>query len=149
MAESFCELPLVNANDEEIVSLLTSSHTVAVVGLSDKPERESHQVALYLKSQGYRIIPVNPNLTEVLGERAYASLADIPDSIAVDVVDIFRKPEFIPEIVDQAIARKVRGVWMQKGLAHNAAAERARAAGLVVVMDRCMMVEHRRLIARQ
>lgn len=149
MAESFCELPLVNANDEEILSLLASSHTVAVIGLSDKPERESYQVALYLKSQGYRIIPVNPNLTETLGEKAYASLTDIPASIAVDVVDIFRKPEFIPEIVDQAIARKVRGVWMQKGLVHNAAAEKARAAGLIVVMDRCMMVEHRRLMARQ
>lgn len=149
MAESVCELPQIITNDEEIVNLLTSSHTVAVVGLSDKPERDSYQVALYLKSQGYRIIPVNPNLTEALGERAYASLADIPESIAVDVVDIFRKPEYIPEIVDQAIARKVRGVWMQKGLVHNAAAQRARAAGLVVVMDHCMMVEHRRLIARQ
>lgn len=149
MAESVCELSQIITNDEEIVNLLTSSHTVAVVGLSDKPERDSYQVAFYLKSQGYRIIPVNPNLTEALGERAYASLADIPDSIAVNVVDIFRKPEYIPEVVDQAIARKVRGVWMQKGLVHNAAAQRARAAGLIVVMDRCMMVEHRRLIARQ
>lgn len=149
MAESFCELPLVNANDEEILSLLTGSHTVAVVGLSNKPERESYQVAQYLQSQGYRIIPVNPNITETLDERAYPSVNHIPDSIAVDVVDIFRRPEFIPEIVDQAIARKVRGVWMQRGLVHNAAAEKARAAGLLVVMDHCMMVEHRRLIARQ
>jgi predicted CoA-binding protein len=124
MSSKFCEFPLANASDEEIKAILEEAKTVAVVGLSDNPERESHQVAAYLKAQGYRIIPVNPNVQEVLGERAYPTLGDIPKDIKVDVVDI----------------------WMQKGLAHNAAADKARAAGLAVVMDRCMMVEHRRLV---
>ncbi len=146
MSSKFCEFPLANASDEEIKAILEEAKTVAVVGLSDNPERESHQVAAYLKAQGYRIIPVNPNVQEVLGERAYPTLGDIPKDIKVDVVDIFRRPEFIPEIVDQAIARGAKAVWMQKGLAHNAAADKARAAGLAVVMDRCMMVEHRRLV---
>lgn len=146
MSTEFCEFPLANASDEEIKAILQEAKTVAVVGLSDNPERESHQVAAYLKAQGYRIIPVNPNVQEVLGERAYPTLGDIPKDIKVDVVDIFRRPEFIPEIVDQAIARGAKAVWMQKGLAHNAAADKARAAGLAVVMDRCMMVEHRRLV---
>lgn len=146
MSSEFCEFPLANASDEEIKAILEEAKTVAVVGLSDNPERESYQVAAYLKAQGYRIIPVNPNVQEVLGERAYPTLGDIPKDIKVDVVDIFRRPEFIPEIVDQAIARGAKAVWMQKGLAHNAAADKARAAGLAVVMDRCMMVEHRRLV---
>uniref|UniRef100_A0A7C2SLW4 CoA-binding protein n=2 Tax=Thermoanaerobaculum aquaticum TaxID=1312852 RepID=A0A7C2SLW4_9BACT len=146
MSTEFCEFPLANASDEEIKAILEEAKTVAVVGLSDNPERESYQVAAYLKAQGYRIIPVNPNVQEVLGERAYPTLGDIPKDIKVDVVDIFRRPEFIPEIVDQAIARGAKAVWMQKGLAHNAAADKARAAGLAVVMDRCMMVEHRRLV---
>jgi predicted CoA-binding protein len=143
MAET-CEFPLSNASDEEIKRVLQQAKTIAVVGLSDNPERESHQVAAYLQAQGYRIIPVNPHAQEILGERAYPSLLAIPEDLVVDVVDIFRRPEFIPEIVDQAIARGAKAIWMQKGLAHNAAAEKARAAGLVVVMDRCMMVEHRR-----
>ncbi len=147
MIQEFCEFPLTNANDEEIKAILKDANTIAVVGLSDNPDRESYQVAAYLKSQGYRIIPVNPNVHEVLGERAYPSLSAIPPELSIDVVDIFRRPEFIPEIVDQAIARGVKAVWMQKGLAHNAAADKARAAGLQVVMDRCMMVEHRRLAA--
>ncbi|WP_053334679.1 CoA-binding protein [Thermoanaerobaculum aquaticum] len=146
MSTEFCEFPLANASDEEIKAILEEAKTVAVVGLSDNPERESYQVAAYLKAQGYRIIPVNPNVREVLGERAYPTLSDIPKDIKVDVVDIFRRPEFIPEIVDQAIARGAKAVWMQKGLAHNAAADKARTAGLAVVMDRCMMVEHRRLV---
>lgn len=145
MSPGVCEFPLTNASDDEIGTLLRSAKTIAVVGLSDNPERESYQVAAYLKSQRFRIIPVNPNVQEVLGERSYPSLNAIPEDIQVDVVDIFRRPEFIPEIVDQAIARGAKAIWMQKGLVHNAAADKARAAGLTVVMDRCMMVEHRRL----
>lgn len=145
MSPEVCELPLANASDQEIEAILRNTRTVAVVGLSDNPERESYQVAAYLKAHGYRIVPVNPNAQEILGERAFPSLLDIPPDIEVDVVDIFRRPEFIPEIVEQAIARGAKVVWMQKGLAHNAAADRARAAGLAVVMDRCMMAEHRRL----
>jgi predicted CoA-binding protein len=105
-------------------------------------------VARYLQAHGYRIVPVNPAAAEVLGERSYPDLGSIPPDVAIDVVDIFRKPEFIPAIVDEAITRGANVVWMQLGLAHNAAAEKARAAGLVVVMDRCMKVEHTRWSAR-
>jgi len=147
MTRDFCELPLHNASDEEIAKILREAKTVAVVGLSDNPEKDSYQVAAYLKAAGFRVIPVNPHVREVLGEKAYPSLAAIPPEVSIDVVDIFRRPEFIPAIVDEAIARGAKAVWMQRGLAHNAAADKARAAGLAVVMDRCMMVEHRRLSA--
>lgn len=142
MAEA-CEVPLTNASDEEVRAILESSKTVAIVGLSDKPERDSYGVASYLKAHGYRIIPVNPNVKEVLGERASASLREVPGQ--VDVVDIFRKPEAIPAIVDEAIAIGVKTVWMQEGLAHNAAADKARAAGLSVIMSKCMMKEHKKV----
>ena len=144
MTDQSCELPLSNASEREIDEILASARTIAVVGLSDKPDRESHMVARYLQANGYRIIPVNPAVAEVLGERGYPDLASIPPEVAIDVVDIFRKPEFIPGIVDAAIARGARAVWMQLGLADNAAAQKARAAGLAVVMDRCMKVEHAR-----
>ncbi len=144
MGEASCELPLSNAGDGEVDGILREAKTIAVVGLSDKPDRESYMVARYLQSHGYRIIPVNPAVAEVLGERSYPDLASIPPDIPIDVVDIFRKPEFIPAIVDAAIARRAKAVWMQLGLAHNAAAEKARAAGLAVVMDRCMKIEHAR-----
>lgn len=147
MAEQSCELPLSNASGPEIDAILATAHTIAVVGLSDKPDRESHLVAAYLQQHGYRIVPVNPAAREVLGERSYPDLAAIPPEVAIDVVDIFRKPEFIPAVVDDAIARGARTVWMQLGLAHNAAAEKARAAGLTVVMDRCIKVEHARWAA--
>jgi hypothetical protein len=136
-----CELPLTNATPDEIRQLLATARTIAIVGLSDKPERDSFRVAQYLKAHGYRIIPVNPNVPEVLGERAYASLRDVP--VPVDIVDIFRKPEAVPGIVEDAIAIGARAIWMQEGIAHNAAADRARAAGLQVVMNKCMMKEHR------
>ena len=141
MSEQACEFPRQNATTEEVRQLLATARTVAVVGLSDKPERDSYCVAAYLQQAGYRVIPVNPNLTTVLGERAYPHLRAIPER--VDVVDIFRKPEAVPEIVEDAIAIGARAVWMQDGIVHNAAAERARAAGLVVVMNKCMMREHR------
>ncbi len=137
-----CEMPRHNASPEEVRALLQSVHTIAVVGLSDKPYRDSYHVAAYLKDQGYRIIPINPKITEVLGEKAYARLGDVPEKI--DLVDIFRKPEAVPEIVEEAIAIGARAVWMQEGIAHNAAAEKARAAGLQVVMNKCLLKEHRR-----
>jgi predicted CoA-binding protein len=149
MGEQSCELPMSNASTAEIDGILAAAKTVAVVGLSDNPERESHTVAAYLQANGYRIVPVNPAVREVLGERSYPDLAAIPPEIAIDVVDIFRRPEFIPEIVDAAIARGARAVWMQLGLAHNAAAEKARRAGLAVVMDRCMKIEHARWAGRR
>ncbi len=126
---------------DQITELLRTAKTVAVVGLSSSPMRPSHGVAAYLQSQGYRIIPVNPEITEALGEPAYAALRDVPDPI--DIVDIFRRPEFVPEIVEQAIERKVRAIWMQETVIHEAAAEKARRAGILVVMDRCLLKEHR------
>src|SRR5438094_956991 len=122
-----CELPRENATLEEMREILRTAKTVAVVGLSDKPDRDSYRVARYLQSAGYRIIPVNPAVKEVLGEKAHASLRDVPEK--VDVVDIFRKPDAVPEIVEDAIAVGAKVVWMQDGIVHNDAADRARAAG--------------------
>jgi predicted CoA-binding protein len=125
---------------DPIGDLLRKARTIAVVGLSNKPLRPSHGVALYMQQQGYRIIPVNPNIQSVLGEKAYPSLKDVPEKI--DVVNIFRRPEFVPEVVDQAIALGVPAVWMQEGVVYEPAAARARQAGIFVVMDRCILKEH-------
>src|SRR5262249_54546504 len=122
---------------------LETARTVAVVGLSDKPDRDSYHVAAYLQRAGYRIIPVNPAVKEVLGEKAYARLRDVPERI--DVVDVFRRPEAVPERVEGAIPVGAKAVWMQDGVVHNEAAARARAAGLRVVMSKCMLREHARL----
>lgn len=149
MGDQSCELPLSSASETEIDAILAGARTIAVVGLSEKPNRESNMVARYLQAHGYRIIPVNPAAAEILGECSFPDLASIPKEITIDVVDIFRRPEFIPAIVDGAITRGARVVWMQLGLAHNAAAEKARAAGLVVVMDRCMKIEHARWFAHR
>jgi len=123
--------------------ILKSSRVVAVVGLSSNPERPSYRVASYLKEQGYRIIPVNPREDKVLDEVAYPDLSSIPTR--VDVVDIFRRPEEVPAIVEQAIKIGARAVWMQEGIVHEAAAAQAREAGLLVVMDKCMLKEHEKL----
>ena len=120
--------------------ILRSAHTIAVVGLSANPQRPSHGVARYLQRAGYRIIPVNPNVAEVLGERAYATLSELPGP--VDVVEVFRRSEFAGAIVDDAIAVGAGAVWLQDGVVDEAAAARARAAGLDVVMDDCMMRRH-------
>jgi uncharacterized protein len=120
--------------------ILKTSRTIAVVGLSGRGHRPSYGVAAYLQSVGYRIIPVNPTETEILGERCYARLEDIPER--VDIVDIFRRSEFVPEIVESAIRIGARGVWMQEGVINAQAAERARSAGLVVVMNACILKEH-------
>lgn len=138
-----CEFPKQNATSAEIADILRSSKIIAVIGLSPKPERPSHGVSAYMKSQGYTIIPVNPGHQELLGEKAYASLADVPGP--VDIVDIFRDPAAVPEIVDQAIAKGAKVVWMQEGIVHNAAADKARAAGLKVVMNKCIYKEHAKL----
>jgi len=127
----------------EIAKILKDSKTIAVVGLSDKPDRPSHTVPAYLQQAGYRIIPVNPKLTEELGEQAYASLRDIPQT--VDVVQIFRRAEDVPPVVEDAIAIGAKVVWMQSGIINEEAAARAEAAGLKVVMDACMREEHRAL----
>ncbi len=124
-----------------IPQLLAEAKTIAVVGLSSDPTRASHGVSRYMQRAGYRIIPVNPQETEVLGEKAYASLADVPEK--VDIVNIFRRPNRVGEVMDAAIARgDVKAVWMQMGIVNEEAAQVAEAAGLFVVMDRCIMVEH-------
>jgi predicted CoA-binding protein len=133
-----------DADPEEIRDILRTARTIAVVGLSDRPDRPSHGVAAYLKAHGYRIVPVNPAVREVLGEKAYARLEDVPE--AIDVVDVFRRPEHVPEIVDAAIAVGAKVVWLQDGVVHEEAAAKARAAGLRVVMDRCMLRDHRRYL---
>ena len=127
-----------------IKEILEKYKSIAVVGLSSQTWRPSYSVSQYMQSVGYRIVPVNPNEAEVLGEKAYASLDDVPDPI--EIVDIFRRPEFVPDIVESAIRRKARVIWMQVGVVHEAAAERARAAGLEVVMDRCILIEHQALL---
>ncbi len=128
------------ATIDPIAELLKTSHIIAVVGLSSKLVRPSYSVAQYLQSVGYRIIPVNPNETAVLGEKSYARLVDVPEK--VDIVDIFRRSEYVPEVVDAAIWIGARAVWMQEGVIHEMAAEKARRAGLFVVMDRCILKEH-------
>jgi predicted CoA-binding protein len=120
--------------------ILKTSRTIAVVGLSNRGHRPSYGVAAYLQSTGYRIIPVNPGETEILGEKCYARLEDIPEH--VDIVDVFRRSEFAPEIVESAIRIGARGVWMQEGVIHAEAAERARSAGLFVIMNSCILKEH-------
>jgi predicted CoA-binding protein len=126
-----------------VAELLGSARTIAVVGLSSRPTRPSFGVSEYMQSQGYRIIPVNPRETEVLGETAYPDLDAVPES--VDIVDVFRRPEHVPAIVDAAIRKGARAVWLQEGIAHEEAARKARAAGLFVVENRCILKEHRRL----
>jgi uncharacterized protein len=126
---------------DPITELLKNSNVIAVVGLSDNPMRPSHGVSAYMQTQGYRIIPVNPRVASSLGEKAYATLLDVPEKI--DIVNIFRRPEFVEEVVDQVIQLKVPAVWMQEGVIHRPAAEKARRAGIFVVMDRCILVEHR------
>ena len=131
-------------SDQQIKDLLSSARTIAVVGLSSSRHRASYGVSEYMQSAGYRIIPVNPNEREVLGEKAYGRLEDVPGKI--DVVDVFRRSEFVPEIVDSAIRVGARAIWMQEGVADEAAARRARDAGLFVIMDSCILKEHRRLL---
>ena len=126
-----------------IIDILDSARIIAVVGLSGKRYRPSYGVAEYMKRSGYRIIPVNPHEREVLGERCYPDLDSVPEP--VDIVDIFRRSEFVPEIVEAAIRIGAKAIWMQEGVYHEEAARRAEAAGLAVVMDRCILKDHRRL----
>ncbi len=128
--------------NENIPEILKKYRNIAVVGLSDKPFRDSYIVASFMKSHGYRIFPVNPTLNEVLGEKAYPSLLDIPEP--VELVDIFRRPEFVDEIVEQAIQIGAKAVWMQLGVVNEAAARKALEAGLEVVMDRCWKIEYQK-----
>lgn len=126
---------------DPITDLLKNSKTIAVIGLSDNPMKPSYGVSQYMQSHGYKIIPVNPQASQILGEKAYASLLDIPEKI--DIVDVFRRSEAVPEIVDQAIQLKVPAIWLQETVVHEEAAEKARQAGIFVVMDKCILKEHR------
>ena len=131
--------------DEEIRTLLSKARTIAVVGLSDKPNRDSNHVARYLLSQGYDILPVNPNLTTVLGRRAFPSLRDVPADRRVDIVDIFRRSDQVAPVVDDALARGVGAVWMQLGVRNDSAARSAETQGIPTFQDLCIMQEHHRL----
>ncbi|MBO0910863.1 MAG: CoA-binding protein [Acidobacteria bacterium] len=121
--------------------LLEGSKTIAVVGLSDSPLRPSYGVSAYMQAQGYRIIPINPQIRDALGEKSYPSLLEVPE--AIDIVNVFRRPEFVEEIVDQAIRLEIPAVWMQEGVISPQAAEKARKAGMFVAMDLCILKEHR------
>jgi uncharacterized protein len=134
-------------SDDELKEILLSARTIASVGLSSNQEKESYGVASYLKEQGYRVIPVNPTATEILGEKAYPDLQSVPEGI--DVVQVFRKPEDVPPVVDDAIKAGAKVIWMQEGIVNEAAAQKAREAGLQVVMDACMRASHKKLIGAQ
>jgi predicted CoA-binding protein len=139
-----CEIPIVNADDEEIKRLLKEAKVVAVVGVSRDPTKDSHIVAQYL-SQHYRTYFINPHADEIAGQKVYASLKELPE--VPDIVDIFRAPSKVPPIVDEAIEIGAKAIWMQIGVVNNEAAQKAKEAGLTVVQNRCMMVEHKRLKA--
>ena len=134
-------------NDNTLKDILQNAKTIASFGLSSNPEKESYGIVQYLKSQGYRVIPVNPTADEILGEKSYPDLESVPEKI--DVVQVFRKPEDVPPVVDDAIQAGAKVVWMQEGIVNEEAAQKARAAGLQVVMDACMRVTHRRLIGEK
>ncbi len=135
---------MTNATDEQMVGLLKSAKRIAVVGLSDKPDRDSYRVAEYLLRHGYEIIPVNPAVEQVLGVKSVKSLADVPGHI--DVVDVFRKSEAVPPIAQEAVRLGAGALWLQLGVEHEEAAAKAKAAGLTVVQDRCIKIEHGRLL---
>jgi Predicted CoA-binding protein len=134
-------------SDQTMKDILLSTKTIASVGLSSNTEKESYWIASYLKEQGYHVIPVNPTATEIFGEKAYPDLESVPEKI--DVVQVFRKPEDVPPIVDDAIKVGAKVVWMQEGIVNEEAAQKARQAGLQVVMDACMRATHRRLIGEK
>jgi uncharacterized protein len=128
-------------NSDPILELLSRAKTIAVVGLSDSPLRPSYGVSAYMQAQGYKIIPVNPTISEALGEKSYTSLLEVPEKI--DIVNVFRRPEFVNEIVEQAIQLKVPAIWMQEEVVNEAAAAQARKSGIFVAMDLCILKEHK------
>jgi len=129
---------------DRTLELLTKAKTIAVVGLSDDPCKPSYDVSRYLQSKGYRVVPINPKLSEVLGERSYPSLSEAAEHEKIDLVDVFRRPEAVPEIVDEVLALGLPALWLQETVVHQAAAQKARDAGVLVVMDKCILKEHRR-----
>lgn len=137
-----CELPRHHSTPAELREILTRYRTVAVVGLSTDESKPSYHVAEYLQRAGYRIVPIHPKAERILGEKAYASLREVPASVGVEIVDVFRRPDAVMEHAEEAIAIGAKVLWLQEGVINNAAAERAKAAGLAVVMNLCMLKEH-------
>jgi len=133
---------VTTSSTDQIADILNSAKTIAVVGLSSSPIRPSYGVTAYMQLHGYRIVPVNPSINGALGEKSYPTLLDVPEKI--DIVNIFRRPEFVPDIVDQAIQLSVPCIWMQEEVEHQAAADKARKAGIFVVMNQCILKEHRK-----
>ncbi|MBI3582044.1 MAG: CoA-binding protein [Nitrospinae bacterium] len=144
-ADEKCEVPSLGNDDELARKIVLSYRTVAVVGISEKEDRDSHRVAAYLKNHGFRIVPVNPQRDEVLGEKCYARLAEIP--FRVDVVDVFRKPSALPALADEIIAAKPRAAWFQLGVVNNEAAKKIADAGIEVIQNKCIKIEHARYSA--
>jgi predicted CoA-binding protein len=130
-------------NEPQLIRSMLQARTIAVIGLSDRPDRPSHYVSAYMQQHGYKVYPVNPSLTEVLGEKSYASLPDLP--IKPDLVNVFRVPSLIPAIVDEMLMLGLKNIWIQQGIVNKEAAARAEQGGIGVVMDRCIMIEHRHL----
>lgn len=130
-------------NEPEAIRSMLQARTIAVIGLSDRPDRPSHYVSAYMQQHGYTIYPVNPSLTEVLGEKAYASLSDLP--LKPDLVNVFRGPSLIPTIVEEMLTFNLKNIWIQQGIVNKEAAARAEQGGISVIMDRCIMMEHRHL----
>lgn len=141
MPRESCSLP--SSSPDDVIRQVLSFKTIAVVGCSPKPERAGHYVPAYMQSRGYKIVPVNPGHDEILGEKCFASLSQIP--FPVELVNVFRRSEDVPPVIDEAIKIKAKGVWLQSGIANPEAEEKARAAGLLVVSDECLMVRHRQL----
>ena len=142
-------MTLADDSLRDISHILKNHRTVAVVGLSPKPYRDSHEIASYMQRQGWRIVPINPaaQATEILGEKVYASLIEAAKNVPIDLVDVFRNSADVPPVADEAIAIGAKALWLQLGIEHPASAEKARAAGLLVVQNRCLLVEHRRHLA--
>jgi predicted CoA-binding protein len=130
--------------EDSVMELLRRAKTIAVIGLSNNPSRASYQVSAYLQSRGYRVVPVNPRMREVLGEKSYPSLSEAAKLEQIDIVDVFRRPDAVPAIVDEVLTLGIPALWLQETVIHEAAAEKARAAGVFVVMDKCILKEHRR-----
>ncbi|MEG6616478.1 CoA-binding protein [Peptococcaceae bacterium 1198_IL3148] len=133
-----------NPTDDQIKELLKETRTIAVVGLSDKPERDSHRVAKYLQQHGYKIIPVNPKLNEILGEKAYKKVSEIPEQ--VDIVDVFRRSIDTPSVVEDALVKKPKAIWLQLGISNDDAAKMAQDNNITMIMDRCIKIDHANLI---
>lgn len=138
-------MAIENPSDDEIKEILENNKTVAVIGMSSNPEKDAHRIPRYLKEHGYKVIPINPGATEILGEKAYKKLSDVPESVKIDIVDVFRPSEDVPNYVSDVLQRKPKVFWLQLGIENQEAEEKVASAGIQVVFDRCMKAERERL----